>query len=80
MEDAQRETAIRVAAGLRADGVNVDLALHPEKPKHFFGRVGKAGFRRGIYIGPDDLAKGSVRIKNLEDRSEQDVTIAALVK
>jgi histidyl-tRNA synthetase len=80
MEDAQRETAIRVARALRNKGTNVDLALHPEKPKHFFARTGKDGFRLGIYIGPDDLAKGSLRIKNLLDRTEQDVSLESLVK
>jgi histidyl-tRNA synthetase len=78
MEDAQRDTAIRVAKALRDGGSNVELALHPEKPKHFFARTGKAGFRRGLYLGPDDLAKGSVRIKNLTDRTEQEVTLPSL--
>ena len=78
MEDAQRETAVRIAKSLRDGGANVDVALHPEKPKHFFGRTGKAGFRRGIYIGPDDITKRSVRIKNLVDRTEQEATLASL--
>ena len=80
MEDAQRDTAIRIARSLRAGGTNVDISLHAEKPKHFFSRTGKVGFRRGIFIGPDDLAKGTVRIKNLADRTEQEVTIASLVE
>ncbi len=78
MEEAQRDTAIRVAKAMRAGGANVDLALHPEKPKHFFGRTGKAGFGRGIYIGPDDLAKGSIRVKNLADRTEQEIALQTL--
>jgi histidyl-tRNA synthetase len=78
MEDAQRDTAIRVAKAMRDGGSNVDIALHPEKPKHFFARTGKVGFRRGIYIGPDDMTKGTLRIKNLADRSEQEVTLSSL--
>jgi len=78
MEEAQRNTALRVAMALRTAGANTDLALHPEKPKHFFGRTGKAGYRRGIYIGPDDITKGSVRIKNLADRTEQELTLASM--
>jgi histidyl-tRNA synthetase len=70
MDEAQRLTAMQVARSLRATGVNVDLGLHPEKPKHFFARVGGSGFRRAILIGPDDVTKGSVRIKNLADRTE----------
>ncbi|MEI6563617.1 MAG: histidine--tRNA ligase [bacterium] len=78
MEDAQRDAALQIARSLRASGTNVDLSLHAEKPKHFFGRTGKAGFQRGIFIGPDDLTKGTVRIKTLTDRTEQEVTIASL--
>ena len=79
MEEAQRDTAIRIAGALRAGGTNVDVSLHAEKPKHFFGRTGKVGFQRGIFIGPDDLTKGAVRIKTLADRTEQEVTLASLV-
>ena len=79
MEESQRDTAIRIARGFRERGTPVDLALHPEKPKHFFSRTGKAGFRRGIFIGPDDLIKGVVRIKDLVQRTEEETPIAALV-
>ncbi|MEI6786887.1 MAG: histidine--tRNA ligase [bacterium] len=78
MEDAQRDTAIRLAKAMRGEGSNVDIALHPEKPKHFFARTGKTGFRRGIYIGPDDITKGNIRIKNLLDRTEQEVALSSL--
>lgn len=79
MEEAQRDTAIRIARVLRDGGASVDVALHPEKPKHFFSRTGKAGFRRGIFIGPDDVAKGSVRIKSLAERTEQEVPLTTLL-
>jgi histidyl-tRNA synthetase len=80
MEEAQRDTAVQIARSLRAGGSNVDVSLHAEKPKHFFSRTGKVGFRRAIFIGPDDLAKGTVRIKTLMDRTEAEVTIASLVQ
>jgi histidyl-tRNA synthetase len=70
MDDAQRAVAMCVARALRAAGANVDLGLHPEKPRHFFARVGGGGFRRAILIGPDDVARGTVRVKNLADRTE----------
>lgn len=70
MDEAQRGAAVALARRLRSENVSVELSLHPEKPKHFFGRTGKAGFRRAIYMGPDDIARGTVRIKNLADRTE----------
>ena len=78
MDDAQRITAIRVARSMRQLGANVDLGLHPEKPKNFFGRVGKGGFRRAILIGPDDVTRGSVRVKNLADRIESEWALNSL--
>ena len=78
MEEAQRTPALSVATALRRRGVSVDLALHAEKPKHFFARVGKSAFRRAIYIGPDDLGRGSVRIKNLADRTETETPLTEL--
>jgi len=75
MEESQRGSALAVARSLRNQGTSVELSLHPEKPKHFFSRVGKAGFRRAIYLGPDDIAKGTLRIKTLVDRSEVETPI-----
>ncbi len=80
MDNAQRDTAIRIARSLREGGTNVDVSLHAEKPKHFFGRTGKTGFRRGIFIGPDDVLKGVVRLKNLTDRTEEEVSITSLTQ
>jgi len=71
MENAQLETAIRAAEAFRRAGLCVDMSVHSEKPKTFFGRVGKGGVRQAVYIGPDDVAKGEIRLKNLADRSEQ---------
>jgi len=79
MEDAQRSTAVAIAKALRAAGRNVDLGLHPEKPKSFFARAGKGGFRQAIFVGPDDVLKGAVRVKDLAQRTEAEVTLAALL-
>jgi histidyl-tRNA synthetase len=70
MEPGQRLFAMRAATALRKSGHEVDLGLHAEKAKHFFSRSGKGDFSHGIYIGPDDVAQSSVRIKNMSDRSE----------
>jgi histidyl-tRNA synthetase len=79
MEEAQRGVAVSLAKALRVEGRNVDLALHPEKPKNFFARVGKGGFRQAIYIGPDDVKKGAVRVKDLAQRTETELALASLV-
>lgn len=76
MEDVQRPAAVRMAQAWRSKGKRVDLALRPEKAKNFFGRVGKGGITEAIFIGPDDLASGTIRVKNLRDRTERQIPLS----
>ncbi len=79
MDAAQRAPAIRIAQALRRRGDRVDLALHAEKPKHFFARAGKGGVLQAVYLGPDDLARGAARVKNLGARTETEVPLEQLL-
>ncbi|MFA5043954.1 MAG: histidine--tRNA ligase [Kiritimatiellia bacterium] len=78
MEDFQQSVARQFARALRRGGMSVDMALHAEKPKQFFGRVGKGAFQKAVYVGPDDVARGAARIKNLDDRTEEEMPLADL--
>lgn len=80
MQADQQQTAVRIAAALRACGKRVHLALHAEKPKAFFKRAGKSDAPKAIYLGPDDIAKETVRIKNLTERTEEEVAIETLLR
>ncbi len=51
----------------------------PEKPKAFFSRGGGSGARQAIYLGPDDLESGIIRIKTLADRSQTEMPIGELL-
>jgi histidyl-tRNA synthetase len=75
MEDAQRSAAVRLAQAMRRQGKSAEAALHPEKPKNFFARVGKGGVRQAVFLGPDDLARGSARVKDLETRAETELPL-----
>ncbi|MBU4286363.1 MAG: histidine--tRNA ligase [Verrucomicrobia bacterium] len=79
MEDLQQAIAMRLAQAMRRAGQSVDVALHAEKPKQFFGRVGKGGFQKAVYVGPDDVARDTVRIKNLDDRTEEEKSLNDLI-
>jgi len=72
----QRDAAIRLATRLRAEGTRVDLGLAPQKPKQFFSRAGAGTCQSAIFLGPDDIAKGVARLKNLETREEREVPLA----
>ena len=78
MDDAQRQPAIRLATAMRNQGRNVNLGLAREKPKAFFARAGKSGVGEAVYLGPDDLARGVARVKNLADRSERELPLAGI--
>ncbi len=79
MEAAQQPAAVRLAQALRRAGWPVDLALQPENPRIFFGRAGRGDFQRAVYLGPDDLARGTVRIKDLAARAEEERPLADLL-
>jgi histidyl-tRNA synthetase len=53
----------------------VDLGLAPQKPKQFFARAGAGTCRDAIFLGPDDVARGTARAKNLETREEHEIPL-----
>ena len=77
MELAQRGAAVALAAHLRRDGECAELALRPEKAKAFFARSSKAGREKAVYLGPDDVARGTCRVKNLATRDQLELPLAA---
>ncbi len=73
----QREAALRLARRLRAQGEKVNLSLRCEKPKKFFSHAASSRAARAIFLGPDDVAKGVARMKDLATREERDVCLMA---
>lgn len=78
MTDAERETALAVATRLRAAGKRVDLGLRAQKPKKFFAHADQSCAAEAVYIGPDDVAAGTARLKNLETREETTLALSGL--
>ncbi len=71
----QRDDALRLAQKLRAQGESVSLALRAEKPKKFFAHASSGQAARAVFLGPDDVAKGVARMKDLSTREERDVCL-----
>jgi histidyl-tRNA synthetase len=71
----QREAATRLARSLREQGERVDLMLARLKPKQFFARAGASDAADAIFIGPDDVAAGSAKRKNLTTREETPIAL-----
>jgi len=72
----QREAATRLARALREKGEKVDLMLSRQKPKQFFSRAGAGAAAAAIFIGPDDVAKGVARRKDLATREENELPLS----
>lgn len=66
----QREAAVKLAFALRKSGEQVDLALHKQKPKKFFSHADSSNAAKAIFIGPDDVEKGEVKVKDMATGAE----------
>jgi len=64
--EAERGAAVRVACALRRDDASVELVLGEPKLKRVIADADKSGARRLYVIGPDELARGEVLIRDLE--------------
>ena len=71
----QRDAAVALAAKLRASGESVDLALKAQKPKKFFSHADSGGAAKAVFLGPDDVAKGVARLKDMETREEAELSL-----
>lgn len=70
MTDDQRTMAARIATAFRRKGKNTAVISKPLKPKAFFKTAGESGCAEAVYIGPDDIDAGEIRLKNLTSREE----------
>ncbi len=71
----QRDAALALAAKLRAAGECVNLALRKQKPKQFFAHAGASSCAKAVFIGPDDVANGSAKMKDLATREETSIEL-----
>ena len=71
----QRDAALALAAKLRASGECVNLALRKQKPKQFFAHAGASTCAKAVFIGPDDVAAGQAKMKDLATREETSVAL-----
>ncbi|HEU4431225.1 MAG TPA: histidine--tRNA ligase [Myxococcota bacterium] len=70
--EAERPAAIRLARALRRAGKTTELVLGTLKPKRVFADANKAGARHVYVIGPEERARGVVRIKDLASEQQWD--------
>lgn len=73
-EKGQRQAA-RIAARLRDAGLKADLVLDPIKLGAQFKRADHAGIRWVIVVGPDEVEKDLVAIKDLKNGQQRSVSL-----
>lgn len=70
--EAQRPAAIALARRLRAEGRAVELVLGDTRPKRVLADADKSGAARVWLLGPDEAARGVVRVRTLATGAEAD--------
>lgn len=70
--------SLRIAGNLRRQGLLVETSLESGKLGKQFEAADKKGRRFALLMGSDELAKGIVRVKDLADGSQKDVSEAEL--
>jgi histidyl-tRNA synthetase len=71
----QQPAATRLACQLRNQGENVNLMLKNLKPKQFFSRASESTAADAIFLGPDDVEKGTAQRKNLATREQIEISL-----
>lgn len=75
MFSEQRDAALALATRLRRSGERADLSLRSMKPKKFFAHASESGAAKAVFLGPDDVARGAARMKDLDTRTETEVCL-----
>jgi histidyl-tRNA synthetase len=71
----EERAAIRLATALRADGASVELAPPGARLKRALADADHAGAARVYLLGPDELARGSAKLRDLRSGEESDVPL-----
>jgi len=71
--EKERGPALALAAHLRAAGLAVDYPLKDEKFGKQFKAADQCGARLAVILGPDEVARGEVKIKHMKSGGESTV-------
>lgn len=79
MDPSSRDFALHLVTGLRQGGAECDTPLGAEKAKAFFRRASRVGARKAIYIGPDEVTSGRLRVKDMETGQTAETEVEKLI-
>jgi histidyl-tRNA synthetase len=76
LDDEGLDEALKIAADLRASGINTESSLEPRKLGQQLKYADRARIEVVVLAGPDERAKGEVLVRNLSRQSQEFVARA----
>lgn len=73
MDEAELPRYLELAAELRAAGINTEAVLEPAKLARQFKYADRAGIRFVLVLGPEEIARGAVSVKDLRHATQVEV-------
>jgi histidyl-tRNA synthetase len=80
MDEAELPRYLALAQRLRNAGIATEVQLEPRKLAKQFQHADRAGIRFVLVLGPDEIAKGVVTVKDLSKNDQFEVADADLIK
>ncbi len=80
MDEAQLPAYLELATQLRNAGIATEVVLEGGKLGKQFKYADRAGIRFVVVLGPDEIAKGVVTVKDMRKQDQFEVARAELVK
>jgi histidyl-tRNA synthetase len=78
-DEELQDTYVQLASELRAAGINAELYYEAVKLDKQFKYAEAKNIPYAIIIGGEEKASGSVKIKNLQTREQEEVNMASVV-
>jgi histidyl-tRNA synthetase len=79
MDEAELPRYLALATDLRAGGINTEVVVEPGKLAKQFKYADRAGIRFVLVLGPDEIARDTVTVKDLRKQDQFEVARADLV-
>ncbi|HET6545534.1 MAG TPA: histidine--tRNA ligase [Rhodanobacteraceae bacterium] len=80
MDETQLPAYLALATELRAAGIDTEVVMEPSKLAKQFKYADRAGIRFVLVLGPDEIARGAVTVKDLHRKRQLEVARGALAQ
>jgi histidyl-tRNA synthetase len=80
MDETELPRYLALANELREAGINTEVVMEPGKLARQFKYADRAGIRFVLVLGPDEIAKGVVAVKDLRNATQQEIPLANIAQ